>query len=621
MSINEDKILRVDLSKMKVLTEPVKKELVKNFIGGRGLGAKILYDEVKPKTDPFDPANRLIFAVGPLTGTTAISTNRLAVVTKSPLTGIYLVSLVGGFIAAELRFAGYMAVIVSGRAEKPVYLWINNDKVEIKKADHLWGMPTNETQIFLREELGDKVQIACIGPAGEKMVKYACIVHGKRTAGRGGAGAVMVSKNLKAVAVRGTKRKVRIADEEKFREAAKELLEDSRVMKDWAICGTPTSVGPVNTSMGIFPTRNYQESMFEGVENILGETMKKKIVVKDVTCFRCPITCTKISIIRDGPYAGTVARGPEYETLWSLGANCGNSNLESIATASMLCDNLGMDTISVGSVISFAMECYEKGIISKEDMGGVEPRFGNYEAIIEMIRKIAFREGFGAILAEGVRRAAEKIGKNSEKYAMHVKGLELPGYDPRGLKAMGINYATASRGGCHCRGYPTQELFGIPEKVNRFEIAGKGRIAAWNQDVTAIIDSSTICLFTAQFVFLQKLDKLDIIARLLAATTGIEEFEDVAEILRIGERINNLERAFNVREGMTRRDDSLPERLLKEPIPKGPSQGHVFELEPILEEYYEVRGWDKSSGIPLKSKLEELGLKEVADELETLKPS
>lgn len=604
------KILRIDLSKRKILKQPLSQQLARNFVGGRGLGAKILFDELKPRTDPLSENNILIVAVGPLTGT-SIPTSRCVFVTKSPLTHAYLCSFMGGFFPAELKFAGYDALIVSGKAEEPVYIWIKDDEVEIRNAKEVWGMQTDETEKKIRQETDPKARVACIGPAGENLVKYACVIADRRAAGRGGVGAVMASKNLKAIAVRGSGQ-VNIADPETFKKLRKNLFKEVTSVPQMLSRYGSSGVVSIMNELGVLPTRNFITGVFEGIEKISGETFDK-FTIKKETCFSCPIGCGQVRVVKDGPYAGFETVGPEYETIVMFGSHCGNSCPEAIIAADSLCDKLGLDTMSTGYVIGFVMDLYEKGILSKEETDGLDLRFGNHQAIIEMIKKIAFKDGIGKILAEGSLGAAKKIGRGAEKYVMAVKGLEMPGYDPRGLKGHGLSIATSNRGACHNRGYATQETRGWPWHEDRFAVKGKGRLAAINQNRCCIIDYSIWCLF---FAFRVNFEVYT--AKFLPAVTGIDDFGSVDELLKIGERINNVERAFNVREGFTRKDDIFPERFLKEPMPEGNSKGQIFEMKPMLDEYYEVRGWDLETGIPKREKLEELGLHDVAEELQRL---
>jgi len=612
------KILRVDLTKGGTREEPLDEDAALKLLGGRGLAASILFRELKPKIDPLGPENKLIFMSGPLAGSGAPCTTRCAVVTKSPLTGIYLVTLAAGNFAGQLKAEGYDGIIVEGMAEKPVYVWLHEGKAEIRSAERYWGMMTEDTQTLLKEDLReDKIEVACVGPPGERLVQLASIISGRRAFGRGGAGAVMGSKKLKAVAVLSKQKpSIRIKNQEAYREAVslayKNIRENKATGQTFPKYGTPSLVLPMNEH-GVLPTRNFQSGFFDKAELISGENMRTNYVVKDKACFACPIMCSKLTLARAGPYAGVLTEGPDYETIYSMGSECGNSNFDSIIAADRLCDDYGLDSISAGCAVAFAMECFERGILTTRDTDGIELHFGNHVALVELIGKMARREGFGDVLADGALKASRRIGRDSEKYVMHVKGMELPGYEPRGMKGMGLNYATACRGACHCRGYTVHsEIFrrNAPWPTEPFAYEGKGKLVNAIQDLRAVYDASIFCAF-AQGAY-----SLDVPAKMLSAVIGVKL--DEAELYRVGHRINTLERAFNVREGVTRKDDVLPERLLKEPMPEGASKGYVVELEPMLDEYYEQRGWNVETGIPTKVELKELGLADVAAELERL---
>ena len=596
------KILRVDLTERRISTEKLDAEIAKKFIGGKGLGAKILYDSLKLGTDPLSPENILIFASGPLTATLAPTSARWAVVTKSPLTNIFLDCQVGGYFGAAMKLAGFDCIIMEGKADSPVYLWVHDGNAEILNAGDLWGKGCFETENTLKKRLGESAHVASIGPAGENLVRYACISVDKyRQAGRGGAGAVMGSKNLKAVAVRSASYKIEYADPEGFREAAKKAL---KVIRENSFIplrrkyGTPVWVAPVNKA-ALLPTRNFRTGVFEKAENISGETMRDKIVVKDGTCYNCIIQCWKYTHVESGKYKVDELAGPEYESIALLGSDCGVGSIEAVAHASMLCDDLGLDTISTGNSIAFAMECYERGLLTVEDTDGLELKFGNADAEIEMVKKIAYRKGLGNLLAEGVRRASKKIGDGSERFAMHVKGLEIPGYDPRGAFGMALAYATSDRGACHQRAWTVRaEIEGKLEP--RFSTKGRARFVKETQDERAMCFSLVLCDFAPLEVkhFVELLNK----------ATGFNF--TVEDYLKTGERIWNLTRLFNVREGITRKDDTLPPRFMEEPLPEGATKGQVVTkemLDEMLDEYYALRGWDKN-GVPTEEKLKELGL-------------
>jgi aldehyde:ferredoxin oxidoreductase len=604
------RILRVDLTEKSITVEPLRTDLANNYIGGRGLGARILWEEVEPGLNPLSPRNKLMFLTGPLTGTRASSATKFAVVTKSFLTGIYAVSLCSGTFGPDLKYAGFDGIIIEGKAEKPVYLWINDMDFEIKDARHLWSLSTDLTQKHMKRELKDETfSIACIGPAGEKLVRFACIVHERRTAGRCGTGTIMGSKNLKAIAIRGTG-DVEVRDIEKLKNVNERIYKDAKeAMKEYSKYGTPALVELINYA-GALPTRNFQSGVFEGAEKLTGPFMRKKIVKKDISCWSCPVGCSKIVSIKEGSI-NTITDAPEYETISMLGSNCGIDSIEAVTLANKYCDDLGLDTLSTGNVVAFAMECYERGLITKESTEGLEIKFGDHQIVIDLIKKIANREGFGDLLAEGVKRASEKIGKESEKFAIHVKGLEIPGYSPRSLYGAALNYATSPCGGHVNRGSTVLTEITMPSDI-RFDPVGKGRLVKNEQDRRAVYDSAVLCLITRRITHLPQ------VSEMLEAVTGMRARPE--ELMDIGERINNLERAFNVREGITRKDDILPWRCLEEPMPDGPAKGRALGeagLNKMLDEYYGARGWNEK-GIPQKEKLQALGLTDVAKQLELL---
>ncbi len=610
------KILRINLSGNKAFSEPLEGGAVKNFIGGRGLGAWLLWKELSKGVDPLSSENDLVISLGPLTGTKVLGAHRWMAQFKSPLTGTYFRSVGGGFFGAELKFAGYDAIIVSGRAEKPVYIYLDGDEVVFKDAETIWGMTTNAAREFIWDETDKRARMIMIGPAGERLVPLSAIVtDDMRTAGRGGGGAVMGSKNLKAIVVKG-EGKPDVYDEKTLDEAVREeveTLKKSPIFDGLHKLGTNCAVyGEYIT--GCFPTYNYRQEKLSGVEMFEPGNLAK-YVVKHYGCYGCIIRCGKIFKITKGPYAGTVWDFPEYESHWSFGGNLGNINIESITYASMLCDIYGLDTISTGSAISFATELYEKGVIGKGEADGLELKWGNPEVIPELVKKIALKIGIGSILGEGVRKAAEIIGRGAEKYAMHVKGLEIPAHDPRRAKAYGLNIATSPIGASHTIGFSTYEEFGVPFKgrnVDPFTTEGKGEIAKYCQDETAAYETGIWCVFVSTFCGLS----LDLYAKVLYAVTGVEGFKDSRYLLQVGERIFNLERAINARDGIDGKYDKMPERITKEPVPRddSPSKGQIFEEEILLKEYYKTRGWDEK-GVPTKEKLKELNLEYVANVL------
>jgi len=589
------KSLEVDLTKKEIKITDLNEEWARMFIGGKGLGARLLYESVEPGLDPLAPENPLIFITGPLTATSASTSGRWAVVTKSPHTGIFLDSQVGGHFGAQLKMAGFDCLTVRGKADAPVYLHIKDGQCRILDALELWGKGVFETERILKKR-HPGAKVGSIGPAGENLVSYACISFDLyRQAGRGGAGAVMGSKNLKAVVTEGSY-KVRYADFAAKGKSLRKLINEHPVMRERREIGTPLWVAKANRA-GFLPTRNFSSGVFELADEISGETMRRKIVVKNRACYGCPILCGKFSRVDEGKHQGIEVEGPEYETIALLGSNCGIGSIEAIAHANMLCDDLGLDTISTGNVIGFAMECYRKGLL--KDTDGLHLEFGDENALLAMIEKIARREGIGELFSGGVRKAAQAIGQGTEKFAIHVKGLELPGVDPRGAWGMALAYATSDRGGCHQRCWtPSAELAGT---LKRFSTEGVAQFVKDTQDERAACFSLVLCDF-APF-------SVEDFVELLNLATGFDLTE--AEYLAAGERIWNLTRMFNVREGIRRRDDTLPTRLMEEPLPEGGAKGQVVTreaLDNMLDEYYKVRGWNEE-GIPGEDKLRELSLR------------
>jgi aldehyde:ferredoxin oxidoreductase len=595
-----DKLLRIKLDTGKISHEHIDQKTLIGFLGGRGVGAIMLYEELEPAVDPLSSENKLVFMTGPATGTIIPTANRTALVFKSPLTGGFAHSTVGGHFGPQLKLTGYDGIIIEEKSDKPVYISVQDECVEIKRANHLWGKDTFETEAAIRKEMGDETTVASIGIAGEKLSKMSNItVDFFRSFGRCGCGAVMGSKNLKALALCGRKNNVYVPDLKALEALSKDLYGKLRI-PGWTLPRFGTAGMLITTnSQGVLPTKNFQFSMFDGAGEIGPEKMRREIVAKDKACFACPVSCSKFSVIKSGKHAGTKVEGPEYETLFALGAYCGNRDLAAITKANLLCDKMGLDTMSVGVTIGFAMECYQRGIINKQDTDGIDLTWGSPDAILALIEKIGNRDGFGDILADGVRVAAAKLGKTSAPYAMHVKGLEFAGYDPRGLQGTALGYATSSRGACHSSHYAmTPELSG---KVDRFETKGKAEMVAELQDLMAVIDSLIICKF-ARYAFGLTFKSYAEIARLV---TGIEFKEE--DLCLIGERIFNVERLFNIREGIGGEDDKLPPRLTSEPIQHGPSKGHTAKLDDMLHEYYKVRGWDET-GTPSQEKINELHL-------------
>ena len=590
-------ILRVNLTDATIKKEKLDPVLRRNYIGARGLGSKLFMDEVDPQVDPLSPENKIVFMTGPLTGTLAASGGRYNVVTRGPLNGTIAASNSGGSFGPELKYAGYDGIIFEGKAEKPVYLWINNAEVELRSAEELWGRNVPETTDMIKQATHEEAKVACIGPAGEKLVKFACIMNEyNRAAGRSGVGAVMGSKNLKALAVRGTGG-IKVADRQGFMQAitdARNKLKAHPVTgAGLAAYGTNVLVNILNEHGGL-PVKNFSEAaVFAKAENVSGEYQAEHCLVRNKGCFGCSIGCGRVSRNR-GKYKG-IGEGPEYEATWGLGPNLFIDDFEAISKANFLCNELGLDPISLAGTLACATEMMEKGFIPWEK---ADLRWGDADMLVEMTIKTAYREGFGDELAEGSYRLAEKYGH--PEFSMSVKKQELPAYDPRGQQGIGLNYATSNRGGCHVRGYMTSpEVLGIPEKVDPDSTEGKAALLKIFQDLTALVDSAGICLFTT---FGQGLPE---IAEQLRQATGLDLSDE--EFLLAGERIWNLERSFNLLAGISSKDDTLPPRLLREPMKGGPHQGNVVRLELMLPEYYALRGWDQA-GVPTAEKLQELSL-------------
>ena len=605
------KVLIIDLSSKKAETIALDGEMARKFIGGKGLGGALLFESMGARIDPLSPESQILITTGPLTGTYCPST-RAVIIGKSPATGTFCDSYVGGHLGAELKFAGYDVLCIQGKSEDPCFVLINDDQVKFMSAVHLWGKDIVQTDEMIKQEIGRDLHIASIGPAGENLVKYALIsVDVHRQAARGGLGAVFGSKNLKALAVKGSG-SILLDQPERFMKIAKEIKAEilnpnNLGMATLRRIGTGRSI-LFASSQDLYPTRNFQTGTFPTVEKISGETMRETFWVKDKACFGCPINCSKLGFVKSGKYKGTVVEGVEYETSTLLGANLDIDNLQAIAAANELCDRLGLDTLSTGNVLGFVMECFEKGIIREKDLDGIRLEFGNEEAVLEMIRKIAFREGIGDLLSQGVRNVAKEFGKESETFAMQVKGLEFPGWEVRASPGMGLAYATAERGADHERAFPiAYEVRGAKTPdgrvLDRYGTEGKAYVTKYDQDVNAFYYSAALCDMVIGAVGQERC------VDLINAATGWEM--ESKEILTIGERIWNMIRLFNVREGFGRKEDQLPERVFRDPLTTGIAKGKTInrlDFEKMLDEYYEVRGWNEN-GIPTREKCQELGLK------------
>ncbi len=603
------RILIVDLDTGRTRTEPLNMDYAKKYIGGLGLGMRLWLDNTKQGVDPLSAENTLVLALGPVSGTMfPTGGNGHAFVAKSPETFGVGEAVSHGTFGAELKRAGYDAVILKGKAEKPVYLWIDDDSVQLLDAASLVGKSPSETEEAIKDEIGDYyVRVASIGLAGEKQSRIACIINEKtRAAGRTGLGAVMGSKNLKAIAVRGTL-DITVAKPDEFMEMVKEFHERMKgpATQKYRTLGTVENL-LINNTLYCMPTRNYSTARFEDAEMVSGEALNENYVAKIIACNSCPMRCEHEAVIREGPYKGTMAR-IEYESLWALGPYCGVNRLDAIIKAAELCNYYGMDAQSAGVTVGFAMECHEKGILSHDDLGGIDAHFGNADALVALVERMGKREGIGAVLADGVRAAAAKIGKESDKLAQHIKGLEVTGYDLRCLKTAALSFAVSFRGADHTRS--SAYAVDLKGKVDRLKAErGRGKLVKDLEDIYSLIDSFIVCK-NAKAAFYKELEEL---AKLYGLVTG---FDVSAEELGLaGERINTLARLINIREGLGRKDDSLPWKVMNVPIPDdGPVKGAVVtqdELDLMLDDYYEVRGWT-FEGVPKAEKLKELGMDEL----------
>ena len=615
-------ILRINLTKNQVKVQHTEKRLINKFLGGRGFNSKRLYDEVPKNVAPLSPQNKLIFATGPLVGTAFPLGARFNITAKSPLTGILGDSNAGGHFAAEMKFAGYDQIVIEGKSRKSVYILIEDQEIQIMDAEHLVGKDTYETTEMIKKDLGDRTfQVATVGPAAENRVRYAGIFANlARPAARTGMGTVMASKNLKAVALKGTG-VIEIADPGRFWKIVEEIEEETYAHPQYwprRTMGT-TRILMLADRLGFLPTRHFTSATFQHASKVSGERLAREYNVKSRACFSCIVPCSRVYVIREGEYAGFHGEGPEYEALSSFTARVGNSNLDLALKAVDLANRLGLDAITTAECIAWAMELYEKGELTRKETDGLELTWGNGEAILALIEKIAYREGFGDLLADGVKRAAEKLGKG-EEIAFHVKGLEIIQADPRGLKGYGLGYAVASRGADHLRSEPFVELsddpkkgmemFGVPEATLRLAHKGKGKLVRYFENWCAIIDCLEVCKNLAGNMELLPFDRA---AEIAEVVTGFHFTEQA--MFEIGERIVNLERAYLVREGIRRSDDYLPARFLKEPLPNGNSKGEIFKIDPMLDEYYAEREWDLKTGIPKAEKLRKIGLEYVIEDL------
>jgi len=615
--------LLVDLSKRTVETKEIQEETLRLFLGGWGLAAKLVYDAIPKGADPLGPDNAVAIAPGLLTGTGIPTASKTAFAFRSPLTGAFCRSVAGAWLGIALRKAGYDALLITGASDSPVVLVIEDGTARLEEASDLWGLDTRATRAAMKEKFGEGYRTAVIGPAGEKLSKISIIDCDGRQAGRGGGGAVFGAKRLKAILVKGTG-PVPAADPEKVKELAKkwnEVIRDHPATKADMGYGSGEFLDWMNRESGTFPSRSWQWGFFKSAYERAGEGKIEldpyywapKYSARNVACPGCTKPCGKLFVIKEGKYAGTEVDGPEYETLYSLGGCPEIAGIEAVAKANELCDLFGLDTISAGVTVAWAMEATERGLLKPEDLDGIALKFGDEDSFLQLLERMGKREGkVGELLSDGSKAASERLGKG-EEFAIHIKGMELPAYDIRGAKGVALAFAVSFRGGDHLTAGNYGTEFGgswwVFEAVDRHSIMNKGFEVKLHEDLMALYDVLGICKFSRHMFFLEGLPEL------VAAQTGLSL--TAAELLTVGERVYNLARAFNVREGFTREHDHLPKRVLEEPIPEGPSAGDRVsyeELQAMLDDYYQARGWTRA-GVPLKAKLVSLDLDSIAEEV------
>jgi aldehyde:ferredoxin oxidoreductase len=616
------RVLRIDLTDGSTRTQEMDRSAALMYLGGRGLNSKGLYEEVRAGADPLGPENKVFIATGPLVGTMFPTASRFNISAKSPQTGILGDSNAGGHFASEMKFAGYDQIIIEGRSREPVYIHISDGEVELRDAEFLTGRDVYERDRMIKSDLGDRgVQTLIAGPAAENGVRFAGVFANlMRAASRTGMGTVLASKGVRALAVKGTG-SIEVADPGHFEELVLEIEAEIRCHEQYwprRRMGT-TRILMMADSAGFLPTRHYTAGTFERAEEVSGERLAEEFNVKGRGCFACTIPCSRFYVVREGPFAGLYGEGPEYEALGSFTSRVGNGDLGLALKANDVCNRLGLDILTTGECISWAMELHERGMLSGEEADGLDLSWGNGDAILALIEKIAHREGFGDLLADGSRAAAEKLGRGLD-LTMQVKGLDIIMADPRGLKGFGLGYAVASRGGDHLRSEPFLELsddpelglrmFGVREATMRLADRGKGRLVSYFEDWNAVIDALEPCKNIMQNMEILTFERA---SEVIEAATGLKMTP--AEVRAAGERIVNIERAFNAREGITRRDDRLPRRFLEEPLEHGASRGTVFDQEPMLDEYYAERGWDPETGNPTPETLKRLGLESLIQDL------
>jgi len=616
------KILKIDLSNREVKTLQLDKELAAQFLGGRGFNSKRLYDMVSPGLDPLSPENPLLIATGPLVGTMFPTASRFNISAKSPLTGILGDTNAGGHFASEMKFAGYDQIIIVGKSNSPIYIYINDDQVEFRDASHISGKDVYEADSIIKADVGDKqTQTLIAGPAAENGVKFSGLFANlMRAAARTGMGTVLASKGVKAIAIRGTG-VIEVSDPYRFEKVVEEIEEEIYNHEQYwprRKMGT-TRILLMANEAGFLPTRHYTQGTFEYAEEVSGERLAEEFNVKTRGCFACPIPCSRFYVVKEGKFRGNYGEGPEFESQGSLTSRIGNRNLALALKGNDMCNKFGIDILTTSECISWAMELYSKGMLTKDETDGLDLTWGNEAAILTLIEKIANRDGFGDILADGPKAAAIKLGKGLD-LTMQVKGLDLIMADPRGLKGFGLGYAVASRGGDHLRSEPFlelkndpsigQKMFGVPEATLRLADKGKGKLVSYFEDWNAVIDALEPCKNIMQNMEILTFERA---SEVIEVVTGMKL--TATQVKEVGTRINTIERAFNVREGIRRKDDYLPRRFIEEELPNGASSGTVVNMDLMLNEYYTERGWNKDSGIPLEHTLLKLGLKKISEDM------
>ncbi|MDF1540053.1 MAG: aldehyde ferredoxin oxidoreductase family protein [Candidatus Thorarchaeota archaeon] len=615
------KILRIRLNEGDFKIDPLPTDWIRDYIGGDGFAARLLYDEVPAGTDPLSEQNKLMIATGPITGTLWPMSGRTVLVSKAAQTGIWGESHVGGFLGAELKYAGYDMLVIEGKSEKPVYISINDSDLELVDAKELWGLRTDEATAKIQHDHKDTaIQIGAIGPAGERLVKFSSvIVNNARAAGRTGMGAVLGSKNVKAVAIRGHGA-VEVADHDGFVQLAMKAhmrVRENPQAREMGKWGT-WILTAVKQEIGELPTYNHRTGVFSGWEQLSGEHIRPRYTISDRACFGCSLGCKKMNYIPTGPYAGTLEEGPEYEGLMAFGSLLGIDDYATTLKANQICNKYGIDIISVGATIAFAYEAFEKGAIDTTDTGGMVLEWGNREQAIQLLEMIVRREGFGDILAEGAAKAAKKLGKGSEEFAIHVKGLEVSGQDGRTHRSIGLSHATSARGADHLRSLVVVDQLGyekvaterwgadkLPEILNPYVEKYKATAVHESENAYSIRDTLIVCWYSVSW---PPIFWMDDFAEMLPLATGEKALGSVEKLTEIAERQITLKRLYNAREGITRADDKLPKRFTKEPMPEGPGKGQLVDLEPMLDDYYKLRGWDRATGLPTKETIRKLSL-------------